>query len=302
MAGAEISTVPGEIVLSVYLNVEKKFGFLEFRSIPETNAALALDGIEYRGSKLKLKRPSEYASPAGGGSSGAAPATVPNKPFEIFCGNLHTSLAEVDIRELLDVYGLLRSFQMAKDPMTGAARGFCFFEYVDATVTDEVIEGLNGLVIANKALVCRRAHPATNPQGLPAVSDVLALPFYNAAAPPTANPAGLPQQPALQATRILVLDKMLTMDDLTNDAVFRDLYEDIEVECQRSGEVKSLVIPRPTNNGSQVPGLLKVFVEFATAEQAAVAQREVDGREFGDQVVVATFMDEMAFKEGKLDG
>lgn len=59
MAGAEMSTVPGEVVLSVYLNVEKKFGFLEFRSIPETNAALALDGIEYRGSKLKLKRPSE---------------------------------------------------------------------------------------------------------------------------------------------------------------------------------------------------------------------------------------------------
>jgi len=130
------------------------------------------------------------------------------------------------------------------------------------------------------------------------VSDVLSLPFYNGGAP---TPAAASNAPALQATRILVLDKMLKLEDLTNDEVFRDLYEDIEVECQRSGEVKSLVIPRPSPENANPAGLLKVFVEFATPEQAAVAQGEVDGREFGDQVVVATFMDEIAFKEGRLE-
>jgi len=38
---------PGDAVLSVYLNLAKKFGFVEFRTVEEAAAALQLDGIEF---------------------------------------------------------------------------------------------------------------------------------------------------------------------------------------------------------------------------------------------------------------
>lgn len=39
---------PGEPVLSVYINHEKKFAFVEFRAIEEATAAMDLDGIPYK--------------------------------------------------------------------------------------------------------------------------------------------------------------------------------------------------------------------------------------------------------------
>ncbi len=39
---------PGDSVLSVYLNAEKKFAFVEFRTIDEASAAAELDGVSFR--------------------------------------------------------------------------------------------------------------------------------------------------------------------------------------------------------------------------------------------------------------
>jgi splicing factor U2AF subunit len=37
-------TAPGEPVVNVFINQEKKFSFVEFRSVEETSNAMALDG------------------------------------------------------------------------------------------------------------------------------------------------------------------------------------------------------------------------------------------------------------------
>ena len=39
------------------VRVSEKFAFAEFRSIPETNMALGLDGIMFMGASLKIGRP-----------------------------------------------------------------------------------------------------------------------------------------------------------------------------------------------------------------------------------------------------
>jgi len=51
---------PGEHVLSVSMNHEKHFAFVEFKSIELATAALELDGIQYRGSPLRVRRPNDY--------------------------------------------------------------------------------------------------------------------------------------------------------------------------------------------------------------------------------------------------
>lgn len=44
----------------VYCNWEKKFAFIEFRSVEETSNSLALDGIMYDGVNIRIRRPSDY--------------------------------------------------------------------------------------------------------------------------------------------------------------------------------------------------------------------------------------------------
>ena len=42
---------PGDTVLSVYINHDKKFAFVEMRSVEEASNAIALDGILFEGSQ-----------------------------------------------------------------------------------------------------------------------------------------------------------------------------------------------------------------------------------------------------------
>jgi splicing factor U2AF subunit len=48
-------------ILSVYINHERRFCFLEFREVGMATACMALDGINVNGKgKVKVKRPNDY--------------------------------------------------------------------------------------------------------------------------------------------------------------------------------------------------------------------------------------------------
>lgn len=47
-------------ILSVYINAERKFAFVEFCSIELANAFVALDGLVWNGTPLKIRRPVDY--------------------------------------------------------------------------------------------------------------------------------------------------------------------------------------------------------------------------------------------------
>ncbi|KAJ0888784.1 putative RNA recognition motif domain, nucleotide-binding alpha-beta plait domain superfamily [Helianthus annuus] len=51
---------PGDAVVNVYINHEKKFAFVEMRSVEEASNAMALDGIIFEGAPVKVRRPSDY--------------------------------------------------------------------------------------------------------------------------------------------------------------------------------------------------------------------------------------------------
>ena len=59
-------------------------------------------------------------------------------------------------------------------------------------------------------------------------------------------------------TRILVLTNMVVPEELVNDQEYKEICEDIEIECGKSGQVLAVVIPRPGAPGASVPGLGKV--------------------------------------------
>ena len=102
------------------------------------------------------------------------------------------------------------------------------------------------------------------------------------------------------STQVLVMMNMLSKVELVDDEEYEDVMDDIRLECVKAGEVISVKIPRPSADGSPVPGLGKVFVEFATIKDAEAGQGALSGRKFGDKTVVTSFLTLEKYKAGKL--
>nr|GMD49951.1 splicing factor U2af large subunit B [Ipomoea batatas] len=286
------SAGPGDAVVNVYINHEKKFAFVEMRSVEEASNAMALDGIIFEGGPVKIRRPSDY-NPSLAATLGpslpnpnlnlAAVGLAPGSagglegPDRIFVGGLPYYFTEAQIRELLESFGPLRGFDLVKDRETGNSKGYAFCVYRDVSVTDIACAALNGIKMGDKTLTVRRANQGTT-QPKPEQDSIL---------------LHAQQQIAMQ---------MVDEEELKDDENYADLLEDIKMECGKFGHLVNVVIPRPNPNGSPTPGVGKVFLEYADVESGKKALSGLNGRKFGGNVVVAIFYPENKFSQGEYDG
>lgn len=164
---------PGDAVLNVYINHDKKFAFVEMRSVEEASNAMALDGIMFEGAPVKVRRPTDY-NPSLAAALGpsqpnpnlnlAAVGLTPGSagglegPDRIFVGGLPYYFTEAQVRELLESFGPLRGFDLVKDRETGNSKGYAFCVYQDLNVTDIACAALNGIKMGDKTLTVRRAN------------------------------------------------------------------------------------------------------------------------------------------------
>jgi hypothetical protein len=128
---------PGDSVVSIYLNVEKKFAFVELRNPEEATAGMGLDGIIMRGQQLRVKRPSDYDPRVHGSapsasrivpsaSAAAGPqisSQVPDGPNKVFAGGIPYAMSEDDIKELVGSFGQLRAFHLVKERDSNMSKG-----------------------------------------------------------------------------------------------------------------------------------------------------------------------------------
>jgi splicing factor U2AF subunit len=102
---------PGDHIIGAYVNNEKKFAFVEFRDMALCTACLALDGLPYMDTILRIKRPSDYVPlPAA-----AQPpihlrmdelyittsSSVPDGPNKVYVGNIPKHLSDTQARASL---------------------------------------------------------------------------------------------------------------------------------------------------------------------------------------------------------
>jgi len=163
-------------ILSVYINHERRFCFLEFRTVEMATACLALDGINIHGKgKVKVKRPNDY-NPAMApkvhpsaipqldvSKLGIISGTVEDGPNKVFIGGLHYHLTEDQVLELLQAFGKVKAFHLVKnEPDSLTSKGYCFVEYADPSVTPVAVIGLNGMDLGGgKQLTARVAGERT---------------------------------------------------------------------------------------------------------------------------------------------
>jgi len=280
-----LAQTTGNPVLACQINIDKNFAFLEFRSIDETTQAMAFDGINFKGQSLKLRRPRDYQPMPGLSENpnlnvpGVVSTVVPDSAQKLFAGGIPSYLNEDQVKELFTSFGQLKSFNLVKDSTTGLSKGYAFFEYLDISITDTAIAGLNGMQLADKKLLVQRASVGCkNPIALNSAPVQIQVPGL-----PTVQGPGQP-------TEILCLLNMVTDEELTDEEEYEDILDDIREKCATYGGVKSIEIPRPVP-GVEVPGLGKVFVEFYTIPDCQKAQHALTGLKFSNRIVVTSYFD-----------
>ncbi|KAK0415786.1 hypothetical protein QR680_012118 [Steinernema hermaphroditum] len=275
-----LAQADGNPVLACQINLDKNFAFIEFRSIDETTAGMAFDGINFMGQQLKIRRPRDY-QPMTAAYEHCINMPVSNivvdSPHKLFIGGLPSYLTDEQVKELLSSFGQLKAFNLVMDQVTGQSKGYAFAEYLDPTLTDQAIAGLNGMQLGDKKLVVQLSNQGQRPTNSAAFAQV------QVAGIDLSQGAGLP-------TEVLCLMNMVTEEDLKDDEEYEDILEDIKEECSKYGHVKSLEIPRAVE-GTVTAGVGKVFVEFSDANECQKAQAALTGRKFANRVVVTSYFD-----------
>uniref|UniRef100_A0A914L6U5 Splicing factor U2AF subunit n=1 Tax=Meloidogyne incognita TaxID=6306 RepID=A0A914L6U5_MELIC len=276
-----LAQAPGNPVIACQINLDKNFAFIEFRSIDETTAGMAFDGVNFTGQQLKIRRPRDYVAPANNYEMlGSLPvsAVVVDSPYKLFIGGLPNHLTSDQVKELLSAFGQLKAFNLVMDSVTGFSKGYAFCEYLDSTLTDQAIVGLNGMQLGDNRLLvqlastgCKTVVPTP---GIPSNPIALAgIDLSKGAGPPT---------------EVLCLMNLVVEEELQKDDEYEEILEDIRDECNKYGNVISLEIPRP---GYEERGVGKVFVEFQSKEECQKAQAALTGRKFSNRVVVTSYYD-----------
>jgi len=278
MRESNIAKQPGNPVLACQINLEKNFAFLEFRSVEETTLAMAFDGIMLQGQALKIRRPKDYQPIPGISETqathipGVVSTVVPDTINKVFVGGLPNYLNEDQVKELLSTFGDLRAFNLVKDSATGLSKGYAFCEYVDIGITDVAIAGMNGMQLGDKKLVVQRASV-----GSKTMTAQLNIP-------------GFDLTKEVMATNVLCLMNMVSPEELVDDEDYDEIFDDIREECSKYGRIRSMQIPRP-NSEFLVPGVGKIFIEFATSSDTKAASEALAGRKFANRVVVTSYYD-----------
>lgn len=300
---------PGEAVVNVYINHEKKFAFVEMRSVEEASNTMALDGIIFEGAPVKVRRPSDYNPSLAATLGPSQPSQLLNLaavglspgsagvlegPDRIFVGGLPYYFTEVQIRELLESFGPLRGFDLVKDRETGNSKGYAFCVYQDVSVTGIACAALNGIQMGDKTLTVRRANQGTT-QPKPEQENVLLQAQEQVALQRFVFQAGsLP-------TKVVCLAQVVSADELKDDEEYEDIVEDMKTEGGKYGSLMSVIIPRPMANGEPSPGVGKAFLEFSDTCGASKARAGLNGRKFGGNQVIAVYYPENKFSQGEYD-
>ncbi|KAI7884387.1 hypothetical protein K492DRAFT_183411 [Lichtheimia hyalospora FSU 10163] len=284
----QFNTTNQDAVVSVQINHDKNYAFVEFQTPEQATAAMQFDGITFQNQTLKVRRPKDYQPPGGEYVDTSSKrvnqredakfnisAAVPDTPNKIFIGGLPIYLNDDQVVELLKSFGELRAFNLVKDPATGQSKGFAFCEYEDPSVTDLACQGLNNMELGEKKLVVQRASVGAHK--------------HDQAAPSTMFMPMVVKED--DATRVVQLMNMVTPEELEDDEEYQDIWEDVAEECGKFGRIIDMKIPKP-QSGQPVAGLGKIFLRYETTDDAMTALRALAGRKFADRTVVTSFVDE----------
>jgi len=231
----------------------------------------------------------------------SAPPSSETLSNVIMVTNLPALISETQVKELFTSFGELKAFNVIKT--AGGQTQSAVFEYVNSSVTDGVVAGMNKLEIAEHRIVVQRIASSSAAVLLqPTLAAASAV--NNTSAPsPTVRGPTIPVVPksvlsAVVPTCVIRLSNMVKLGDLQDDELYEELLEDVAEECNTHGVVKSIVIPRGgTEESIHLDGEAygKIFVQFVDVPSAKASLSAVIGRKFNGRIVEGYYYPEELF-------
>ena len=129
------------------------FGFLEFRSKQQAQAALsAMDGYKLDGHDLLIRASHKAIDAAEERRKEDRAKKISSKRTKIIIKNLPFEASKKDIRSLFGSYGQLRSVRVPKK-FDSSTRGFAFADFVTAREAENAIDALKDTHLLGRRLV-----------------------------------------------------------------------------------------------------------------------------------------------------
>lgn len=129
------------------------FGFLEFRSKEQAQAALAvMDGYKLDGHDLLIKASHKALDAAEERRKEDRAKKIAGRKTKIIVKNLPFEVSKKDVRSLLGAYGQLRSIRLPKK-FDSSTRGFAFADFVTAREAENAMDALRDTHFLGRRLV-----------------------------------------------------------------------------------------------------------------------------------------------------
>ena len=297
----------------------KGYAFVEFETVDAAQLSLEqMDGALMGGRPIKVGRPNNVPQ--------AAPifAKMNEEAREyhrVYVASINLDVTEEELKSVFEVFGGVRSVQLAPDVNPTKHRGWGYVEYAIQKSCDEAIASMNLFTLAGQYLRVGRA--LTPP--LPLMPPNASMPFTGASLSslslPDASISSLLAQPeqSLQQeesvsisgsnARLLVMHKLSRKMEsrvtvLRNMVGPEDIDEELEgevnEECSKYGKVQRVVVYQETQEDYSV--IVKIFVLFSGPDESQRAADSLDGRYFSGRVVKAELYDEYKFSNNDLSG
>lgn len=287
-----------------------KVAELTFRTPDGANVGMKLNGLEYQGEQLRIRRPENFSMPEDGVDASSSldlqSVTMARLIGERnYCSifNIPEDMTEPIVHDLLSQFGELKFLKMIPDQTTGKLKGYGFFEYADVDDTPFALTALNGFV-------CGRSVLAIRWMGQP-------MQFQQSVAPTCSqHPNSITHRIisnkvmashvkqglliGINPSLVVQLLNAVKRSELTDDVEYNDILGQVRNEASKYGKVKQVVIPRPAKDGSHVSGsgVGKIFAVFENLTAARKFQVDSNGRKFDDRTVCAAFYPDENFNEG----
>jgi splicing factor U2AF subunit len=300
----------------------KKVADLKFRTPDGASVGMKLNGIEYKGGKLLVKRPEGFPLEEGDPASklnlhemsmarliGVTPGSGKvggdgvSPKLSIF--NLPEVMSEQIVRDLLSQFGKLRMMSLIRDLATGKIKGYGIFEYDDPNDVELAILALNGFVCGQNVIRVQKLGAAAQQGAAPKAQPVAATAMSNSMTqkivsnPVLAMQVKQGREVGSRPTTVVQLTNAVYQEDLMDDQDYDEIMSEVHTMASKHGQVARVVIPKPNKDGTYVDGVGKIFVSFLDTTSARKFQLECNGRKFEHRVVCAAFYPVEKFLEGK---
>ena len=106
---------------------------------------------------------------------------------------------------------------------------------------------------------------------------------------------------------MLILKHIVTLEELSIDEEYKEIYADVKEMAERFGKLVSMVIPRPIQHIDlesvplRVKGIGYVYLEYENAEVAKRARKQFVTKMFSDRSVACGYFDPDRYRQGELD-